>query len=676
MVDPVNGQALDPVQHVLDRVEPVRWGILGPGAIARRFAGQLPDSRTGRLTFVGSSDPARAREFAEAQPGDVAAGTHEELLDRDDVDAVYVATVHPTHARLTIAALEAGKHVLCEKPLAPDAGSVMAMLAAAADSGRSLVEAYMYRFHPQTRWVLDAVRDGRIGDVLHVDAEFTFRTGSRSGRLFDPELAGGGILDVGGYPVSYARAIAGAASGVDVVEPTDVSAGGTLGPTGVDEWSLARLTFPGGLTAAVRAGVGVQGRNAVTVYGSRGLIQLDDPWTLGDIPTATLTLAGSDPEVLEFTGRPYALEADGLAASIGPGEAPQLRWQDSLGNAQVLDTWRERIGLRYPFEADDADIKPVSGRRLRVDVPGIPRAPIAGLPKPVSRLVLGCDNQPNLSYASAVFDDFFSRGGNTFDTAFHYGGGKQERLLGRWIANRGLRDEVVVITKGAHTPNCNPEALTEQLLQSFERQQTDHADIYLMHRDNPEVPVGEFVDVLNSHVAAGRITIFGGSNWTPARVDEANAYAAAHQLQGFSVLSNHFGLARAYDVPWAGCEHVTDPESRRWLTERQLPLLPWSSQARGFFTGRARPDDRSDPELVRCYYSDDNFERLRRAEKLAAEFGVPATAVALAYVLHQPFPTFPLFGPRTIAEARSSMTALSVELTPDQLAWLDLAVDW
>jgi aryl-alcohol dehydrogenase-like predicted oxidoreductase len=111
---------------------------------------------------------------------------------------------------------------------------------------------------------------------------------------------------------------------------------------------------------------------------------------------------------------------------------------------------------------------------------------------------------------------------------------------------------------------------------------------------------------------------------------------------------------------------------RRRVEERQVPLLPWSSQARGFFAGRARPDDTSDAELVRCYSSDANFERLRRATELGEQFGVPATAVALAYVLHQPFPTFPLFGPRSIAEARSSMLGLTVDLTPEQVAWLDL----
>ena len=178
--------------------------------------------------------------------------------------------------------------------------------------------------------------------------------------------------------------------------------------------------------------------------------------------------------------------------------------------------------------------------------------------------------------------------------------------------------------------------------------------------------------MLDAEVRRGRIKTFGGSNWTPARIDEANAYAERTGKHGFSVLSNHFGLAEAYDVPWDGCEHVTDAASKQWLTERQIPLFPWSSQARGFFTGRARPDDRSDAELVRCYYSDDNFERLRRAEELGDTLGVAATAIALAYVLHQPFPTFPLIGPRSIAETASSMAGLGVELSPEQVAWLDL----
>jgi aryl-alcohol dehydrogenase-like predicted oxidoreductase len=282
----------------------------------------------------------------------------------------------------------------------------------------------------------------------------------------------------------------------------------------------------------------------------------------------------------------------------------------------------------------------------------LPTARIPGVDRAISRLVMGCDNQRTQSHADAMFDDFVERGGNAFDTAYHYAGGLMERLLGQWIAGRGVREEVVVIGKGAHTPHCDPPSVTSQLVESLERLQTDRVDIYFLHRDNPEVPVGEFVDVLNEHVDAGRIGAFGGSNWTIARIEEANAYAAAHGKRGFAAVSNHFGLARALDVPWEGCEHVTGDADREWFERSGTALFPWSSQARGFFAGRAAPEDRSDPELVRCYYSDGNFERLARARTLGTELGVAPTAIALAYVLAQPFPTFALGGPRSVDDLR------------------------
>ncbi len=657
-------------------VPPVRWAVLGPGSIARRFVSQLPSCPGASLVAIGSSDPQRAARFATEQTPDltVRTGSYDEILADEDVDAVYLSTVHTTHPTLAIAALEAGKHVLCEKPLAANHASVMAMAEVARRTGRVLLEAYMYRFHPQTRTVLELIGDGVVGEVQHVDASFSFRAGERTGRLFDPATAGGGILDVGGYPVSYARAILGAASGRGVLEPTAVTARGTLGPTGIDEWAVADLTFPGGATASVRTGVKMADPTTVTVHGSRGTLQLSDPWTLGTEQRIVISTVDGE-RVVEFSGdQPYGLEAAGLArAAAGDGVVSEMTLADSLGNAAVLDIWREQIGLRYPFEADDSEISTVSGRPLQVRADAVmPYGKIDGLDLPVSRLVMGCDNQQTLAHASAMFDHFFAAGGNAFDTGYIYGSGLQERLLGRWIANRGVRDQVAILVKGAHTPHCDPESITSQLTESLERLGTDYADLYLMHRDNPAIAVEEFVDVLDTEVRRGRIKTFGGSNWTPARIDEANAYAERTGKHGFSVLSNHFGLAEAYDVPWAGCEHVTDAASKRWLTERQIPLFPWSSQARGFFTGRARPEDRSDAELVRCYYSDDNFERLRRAGELGDTLGVAATAIALAFVLHQPFPTFPLIGPRSIAETASSMAGLGVELSSEQVAWLDL----
>jgi aryl-alcohol dehydrogenase-like predicted oxidoreductase len=298
---------------------------------------------------------------------------------------------------------------------------------------------------------------------------------------------------------------------------------------------------------------------------------------------------------------------------------------------------------------------------------------IPHLDKEVSRLVMGVDNQKTLSHATVMFDDFFERGGNMFDTAHIYGGGLHERILGQWIKLRSVRDRVAVIVKGAHTPFCTPRDLNKQFLVSLERLQTDRADIYMLHRDNTDVPVGEFVDVLNEHVKAGRIKAFGGSNWTLARVDEANAYAKERGLQGFSVVSNNFSLARMVDPVWAGCIAASDAQSRAWFERTQTPLLPWSSQARGFFLeGNASPQKTDDKELVRCWYSEDNFERLKRATELAEKKNVRPINIALAYVLNQPFPTFALIGPRMLSETRTSLPGLDVQLTAEEVRWLNL----
>ncbi|WP_309108934.1 Gfo/Idh/MocA family oxidoreductase [Arthrobacter sp.] len=239
--------------------QPIRWGILGPGYIARQFAKQLPSSQTGELVAIGSSDRTRAKDFAvEAGVPHAITGTYEEVLSSPDVDAVYVSTVNTSHAKLVLAAVRAGKHVLCEKPLAPNHGSVMAVVDAARTAGVILIEAYMYRFHPQTVKLLELIRTGAIGHVQHIDASFCFEVPEKKGRLFEANLAGGGILDVGGYPVTMARAVAGAASGQPFAEPIDVRAAGFVGSTGVDEWAVAHLTFPSNLTATLRAGIRIE----------------------------------------------------------------------------------------------------------------------------------------------------------------------------------------------------------------------------------------------------------------------------------------------------------------------------------------------------------------------------------------------------------------------------------
>src|SRR5207247_9858106 len=164
-----------------------------------------------------------------------------------------------------------------------------------------------------------------------------------------------------------------------------------------------------------------------------------------------------------------------------------------------------------------------------------------------------------------------------------------------------------------------------------------------------------------------------GSNWTLPRVDAANDYAKKNGKTRFAAVINNFSLARLVAAPWPGCISASDAESRAWLARTQIPVLAWSSQARGFFLpGKAAPDKTDDPELVRCWYSDDNFQRLARVNELAKKRNVLPINIALAYVLHQPFPTFALIGPRQLTETRTSCKGLEIELTPEEVAWLDL----
>ena len=298
---------------------------------------------------------------------------------------------------------------------------------------------------------------------------------------------------------------------------------------------------------------------------------------------------------------------------------------------------------------------------------------VAGLNKPVSRIVMGASWNDTMEFTQCVFDAYLEAGGTTFDTSRCYFHGACERNLGEWIRGRGVRDQVVIIGKGANPPNGDAAGLTRELLESLDQMGLDHLDIYMIHRDSPETPVEEFIDVLNEHQRTGKFALFGASNFSLPRFVAAQEYARQSGQNGFSVLSNQLSLAEMLDDPWPDVrtESCWDPDWRDWLAQAQLPLFPWSSQARGFFAEPAGRDDNGDPDLVRCWHNEDNFRRRERAAALAEELGYEAIHVALAWVLHQPFPTFPMVGPLTPGEARSCLRALEIELTPRQCAWLE-----
>ncbi len=657
---------------------PLRWGIIGTGWIAAEFARALQHTDSGNLVAVASRTAANAGRFGEAYAVERRHASYDALVNDAGVDAVYVSTPHPMHAEWAIKCAEAGKHVLCEKPMTLNEADTMAVVEAARRNDVFLMEAFMYRCHPQTEKLVELLKSGVIGDVKLLRASFGFRSDyDPENRYFSNALGGGGILDVGCYTVSMARLVAAVALGVEVAEPRELHAVGHVGRENrVDEYTAATLLFDDDIVAEVACGVRLAIGSEVRIFGTEGHLVVPEPWFCSGVEGGTSRIevhrAGQDPEHVAVTSGSwlYAIEADYVAENIDRRQAsfPGMTWEDSLANARTLDRWRDAIGMEYEAEQPARMTVPVHGRPLaRRSDARMTYGDLAGVDKPVSRIVMGTVDRHDLRHASVMYDDFFEMGGNCFDTARGYGAGRAEAVLGQWLRNRRVREQAVVAAKGAHTPNCYPEAVNTELAQSLDEMGTDYVDVYLLHRDNPEVPVGEFVDVLNEHASAGHIGAFGGSNWSIARFEEANEYAAKHGRTGFSVLSNNFSLARMIEPPWEGCVASSDPESRTWLEARQVPLLSWSSQAQGYFAAGGPGQSPA------SWHSEDNAERRLRARSLAKEKGVEPTAIALAYALAQPFPVFTVIGPATMRETASSFEALTVQITPGEAEWLDLA---
>jgi aryl-alcohol dehydrogenase-like predicted oxidoreductase len=326
-----------------------------------------------------------------------------------------------------------------------------------------------------------------------------------------------------------------------------------------------------------------------------------------------------------------------------------------------------------------------------VRLPGVemPYSHIPGINKPVSRLVQGTMmiSTERKAQGFALLDEVFELGGNTFDTAHRYGNGASERAVGQWVRERGVRDEVVIIGKGAHhnedRKRVTPFDITSDLYDSLARFQFDSIDLYLLHRDDPSVPVEPIIEVLNEHQQAGRIGAFGVSNWTHQRIQAANAYAVANGLAPFVASSPQFSLGEQRQSPWPDCISISGsaPASagaRAWYAQEQMALFTWSSLAGGFFSGRFRRDnlDRFTGEMeqvcIQAYASEANFERLERTGWLAAEKGLTVAQVALAYVMSQPLNIFAVVGPQSGARFKENREACLLQLTAEEIAWLDL----
>jgi aryl-alcohol dehydrogenase-like predicted oxidoreductase len=289
-----------------------------------------------------------------------------------------------------------------------------------------------------------------------------------------------------------------------------------------------------------------------------------------------------------------------------------------------------------------------------------------------------------------LLDEFAAAGGNLLDTAHIYaawlpeGAGKSETTIGQWLKKSGRRSRMIVATKGGHFDLATPEVsrltrecVEQDIQESLERLQVDSIDLYFLHRDDPAIPAGEILAWLQPHLRSGRLKAIGASNWVPARLREAADATREHGHIGFCCSQCGWSLAETNPALQGhlGIHYITS-ESLQFYRQTRLPLLAFGSQAQGFFalpwTWPDLPNRTAKQEALRQpYYSRQNVERWQRAQELAKKRGCSANTIVLAYVTSQSFPSAALIGPTRLDQLQSSLAAADLELSPDEIAFLE-----
>jgi len=306
-----------------------RWGLLGTARINRMVIPPLRVSEGNRLLAVASREQATAAAYAKEWGIERAHGSYEALLSDPGIDAVYIPLPNHLHAEWAIRAARAGKHVLCEKPLALTVAEVDAMEKAARENGVVLAEAFMYRHHPQTLKVKALVDGGAIGAVRFVRGTFSFPLSHPGDVRLRPEWGGGCLWDVGCYPLSFTRFLLGA-------EPVEVFGTQVLGPSGIDETFAGQLVFPGGVLAQVDAGFRSPVRAEIEIAGSTGTIRVRDPWKPAPDQPILLTRGDETEAVAVAECDRYLLEIEDLADCARTGRAPRVSLAESRGNVATI----------------------------------------------------------------------------------------------------------------------------------------------------------------------------------------------------------------------------------------------------------------------------------------------------------------------------------------------------
>jgi aryl-alcohol dehydrogenase-like predicted oxidoreductase len=318
--------------------------------------------------------------------------------------------------------------------------------------------------------------------------------------------------------------------------------------------------------------------------------------------------------------------------------------------------------------------------------------PVIGTPVEPSRICLGSvpfGSTATKDVSFAIMDAYFELGGNFIDTAHIYaawvegGVGASERTVGEWIRSRGVREKIVLGTKGGHPPidaavkvgRLSREDLNQDLSESLDRLGLERVDLYWLHFDEPTRPVGEIIESLATLAEDGRIRAYGASNWATERIEAANVYAREHSPPPFVASQPWFSLGAVANGPSAtGPTSEADDPLRAWHVRTGLPMIPYSSQANGYFGAEnvawAKQGFAGEAPRAARFDSPANRRRLLGAMSLAETKGVTANQIAVAYLLSQPFPVYPIIGTTNAEHLRDAMGARNLRLTEEERASL------
>jgi predicted dehydrogenase len=310
----------------------LRWGVISTANIGRAAVNPaIQASANGELVAVASRDAQVARAFAESHGIPRHHGSYQALLDDPDIEAVYNPLPNSLHLEWSVKAMEAGKHVLCEKPLALDEAECRVMVAAAEANGVKLLEAFMYRFHPRTQRVVELVRGGAVGEPRVIRSSFTFRLTRPDNIRLDPELGGGALMDVGCYCVNVSRTMAGA-------EPVEVQATANWTDRGVDEELAGTLRFPGDVLAVFDCSLTMERCEFYEVAGTDGHLRIESSFLPGT----------GDAPILHHRGR------EGVSTELVPGADEYQVMVEHFADCVLNDR-----PLRYPAEEAALNMKTI-----------------------------------------------------------------------------------------------------------------------------------------------------------------------------------------------------------------------------------------------------------------------------------------------------------------------------